>query len=63
MILEAVITATGAVEEIRVIRSVHPLLDESAERSVCQWIYRPATLHGRPVRVFLTVTVDFRLRS
>jgi len=60
--LEAVITAEGTVEEIRVAGSAHPLLDEAALRAVRQWRYRPGTLNGRPVRVILTVTVNFQLR-
>jgi len=28
---------------------------------VQQWKYKPATLNGRSVRVYLTVTVTFRL--
>ncbi len=63
VVLEAVITARGSVEEIRVLRSINPLLDQAAERAVRRWSYRPATLNGRAVRVYLTVTVDFRLRS
>lgn len=63
VILSAIITASGAVQEIRVLRSLNPLLDEAAERAVRQWRYRPATLHGRSVPVYLTVTVDFHLRG
>lgn len=63
VILEAIITANGAVEEIRILKSANPLLDASAERAVRQWRYRPATLNGRAVRVYLTVTVTFGLRS
>ena len=62
VILEAVIGSDGAVEDIRLVRSAFPLLDDAARRAVARWRYRPATLNGRPVRVYLTVTVDFRLR-
>jgi len=51
------------VQEIRVLRSLNPLRDEAAERAVRQWRYRPATLNGRSVSVYLTVTVDFHLRG
>lgn len=61
VILEAIITASGAVEEVKVLKSVNPLLDASAVRAVQQWRYRPATLNGRAVRVYLTVTVTFNL--
>lgn len=61
VILEAIITASGSVEDVRVLKSVNPLLDASAVRAVQQWKYRPATLNGRAVRVYLTVTVTFNL--
>lgn len=59
VVLEAIITAMGSVEEIRLLRSINPLLGQAAERAVRQWRYRPATLNGRAVRVYLTVTVKF----
>ncbi len=61
VILEAIITASGSVEEVKVLKSVNPLLDASAVRAVQQWRYKPATLNGRAVRVYLTVTVTFNL--
>ena len=61
VILEAIITAAGNVEDVRVLKSVNPLLDSAAQRAVQQWRYRPATLNGRAVRVYLTVTVTFNL--
>ncbi|HEX9148967.1 MAG TPA: TonB family protein [Thermoanaerobaculia bacterium] len=61
VILEAIITASGNVEDVKVLKSVNPLLDAAATRAVSQWRYRPATLNGRAVRVYLTVTVTFNL--
>ncbi len=61
VILEAIITASGSVEDVKVLKSVNPLLDSAATRAVQQWRYRPATLNGRAVRVYLTVTVTFNL--
>ena len=61
VILEAIITASGSVEEVKVLKSVNPLLDASAVRAVQGWKYKPATLNGRAVRVYLTVTVTFNL--
>lgn len=63
VILQAIITATGSVEEIQVLKSVHPLLDAAAERAVRQWRYKPATLNRRAVRVFLSVSVAFSLHE
>ena len=59
VILEATITTSGEVQEVRVLKSVNPLLDEAAVRAVRVWRYRPATLNGRAVPVYLTVTVRF----
>lgn len=59
--LQAIIAKDGSVEEVRVVGSVHPLLDEAAVQAIGQWRYRPGTLRGTPVRVQLTVKVEFRL--
>jgi protein TonB len=61
VILEAIITSDGAVDEVKVLKSADAILDEAAKRAVTQWRYRPATLNGRAVRVYLTVTVSFQL--
>ncbi len=61
VILEAIITSDGTVDEVRVLKSADAILDEAAKRAVLRWRYRPATLNGRAVRVYLTVTVSFRL--
>jgi protein TonB len=61
VILEAIITANGSVSDVKVLKSVNPLLDAAAERAVSHWTYRPATLNGRAVSVYLTVTVNFQL--
>lgn len=63
LILEAVITASGTVREVRILRPLNPLLDQAAVRAVRQWRYRPATLNGRAVPVYLTVTVRFGIGS
>jgi protein TonB len=60
--VEAVISDRGEVQDARVIQSTTiPLLNEEALRAVRQWRYRPALLKGKPVRVYVTVTVTFRL--
>ncbi|HEX7252080.1 MAG TPA: energy transducer TonB, partial [Thermoanaerobaculia bacterium] len=61
VMIEAIIGRDGSVREARVIRSAHPLLDEEALKAVRLWIYKPATLSGKPVSVYLTVTITFSL--
>ena len=63
VILEAIITASGDVADVRVLKSVNPILDRAATDAVRRWRYRAATLNGRAARVYLTVTVTFGLRS
>ena len=60
-VLQAIIGVSGRVEEVQVVHSAGALLDASAVRAVEQWRYRAATLTGRPVRCYLTVTVVFQL--
>jgi len=62
VILELLINETGAVQEVKVLRSV-PLLDESAIEAVLQWVYTPTLLNGQPVKVFYNITVAFSLKS
>jgi len=63
VILEAIIRTDGTVGEIRVLRCTQPYVgfEEAAIDAVRQWLYEPATQNGRPVDVYFTVVVEFRL--
>jgi len=61
VILEIVVGRGGDVEGVKVLKS-HPLFDEAAVEAVSQWKYEPALQSGRPVKVYMTVVVDFRLK-
>ncbi len=63
VLLEAVITSSGLVEDVRIVGSAGPLLDAAAESAVRRWRYRAATLNGRAVAVFLTVKVRFGMNG
>ena len=63
VILRAVITISGAVDEAQVVKSAGPLLDAAALSAVRRWSYKPATRDGRAVTVYLDVTVSFFLRG
>lgn len=62
VILEALVSRSGCVAELRVLRSVSASLDLSAVDAVSGWGYTPTLLNGVPVPVIMTVTVHFRLR-
>jgi protein TonB len=62
VILEATISASGEVTDVKVLRG-HPLLEKAAVAAVQQWAYSPTMLNGTPVPVVMTVTVNFKLPS
>ncbi len=61
--LRAVIRKDGTVGDIKVLKEPPGNLgfSEKAIAAVSQWRYRPATQNGRPVDVYMTVTVNFTL--
>jgi periplasmic protein TonB len=63
VILRAVITVSGAVDDVQVVKSGGPMLDAAALAAVRRWVYKPATRDKRAVTVYLDVTVSFALRS
>jgi protein TonB len=60
--IEAIIGPDGRVQQARVLRPVHPLLDPAAVDAVKQWRYTPTTVDGVAVPVVMTVTVQFNLK-
>jgi protein TonB len=60
VIIEAVISGDGTVQDARVLRGV-PMLDQAALDAVRQWRYIPPLLNGQPVSVIMTVTINFTL--
>ncbi len=62
VILEATIDESGAVRNVTVLRSQHPLLTPSAVEAVSKWKYTPTRLNGVPIPIVMTVTVTFALR-
>lgn len=61
VVLEAIIDRGGQVVDARVLRDLGMGCGNAALQAVRQWRYRPATLNGRAVSVYLTVTVRFEL--
>jgi TonB family protein len=50
----------GRIERLSLV-SGHPLLVSAARQAAKQWTYRPATVHGSPVRVITQIEVCFVL--
>lgn len=63
VLLSFVVTADGALEEIKLVRGIYPSLDKEAIRmvkSMPKWI--PGAQNGKHVRVRCTVPVTFMIR-
>jgi periplasmic protein TonB len=60
VILQAMISKSGAIEHLRLL-SGHPMLAGAAIEAVRQWRYRPYFLNGEPVEVETQITVNFSL--
>jgi len=59
VLMEIVINEKGRVESLKAL-SGNPLLVMSATQSMKEWIYEPATIDGRPIKVSTQVNVDFQ---
>lgn len=60
VVLEAVIDEQGNVQDVRVLKGLHPALDEAAVESLRTWRFKPAMMDGKPVKVYYTLTMNFR---
>jgi protein TonB len=63
VILRFIVTAEGNVENVSVVRGVHPLLDSEAVRvmSLCpKW--EPGRMKGKPVNIYYSVPISFALK-
>jgi TonB family protein len=61
VVLEAVISPSGCISALKVLRSRHPALDLVSLITVARWRYTPTLLDGVAVPVIMTITVNFRL--
>lgn len=60
--LEAIVAADGTVTFVRPLDSdIHPDFIKAAMECVAQWTYEPTRLNGKPIGVFMTVVIRFRL--
>ncbi len=60
VILFALISKAGAIENLRVV-SGHPMLVPAAIEAVSQWRYRPYILNAEAIEVETQITVNFSL--
>jgi TonB family protein len=63
VIVEAIIDRQGRVENVRVLKGQPYGLSDSAVECVRQWRFRPATLKGKPVKVYYVLTINFGITN
>ncbi len=61
VIVEAIIDDEGCVRNIRALQELPDGLTESAMAAVRQWVFSPATLEGKPVKVYYVLTINFQV--
>jgi TonB family protein len=61
--LELVVDSSGLAGDIRVLKPLHPDLDEAAIAAARQWRFSPATKAGQIVPVIVTMEISFQLRN
>ena len=62
VILQAIVDAKGNVTEIETLKPLPLGLTESAIETVKSWRFKPATLEGKPVAVYLNLLINFSLQ-
>ena len=61
VILAVALNAQGTIDEVKVVRSLDPGLDQASIDAVRQWRFSPATKDSKPVAVQFEVETQFRL--
>ena len=59
VVVYAIIHIDGSLDKIRVVRSLHPTLDEQAIISLRQWKFKPAHRDGQPIEVEALFGIPF----
>lgn len=62
VILAVAISATGRIDDARLIKSLAPDLDAAALDAVRKWTFSPATREGAPVPSIFNLTINFKLK-
>ncbi len=60
--LEAIISKTGCIVSISVVRGLHPALDSAAVQALSRWRFSPARIGGEPVLVSIKAEMSFTLK-
>lgn len=62
VIVEAIIDEEGCVRNVKPLQELPNGLTESAVEAVRRWVFSPATLAGKPVKVYYVLTINFQVQ-
>jgi len=63
VIIEAIIDEQGNVTNTNILKGLPMGLDQAAVEAVKTWKFKPAMLEGKPVKVYYTLTVNFKVEG
>lgn len=63
VIVEAIIGRDGCLNDMHVLKGLPDGLDRAALMALSNWVFDPATLDGKPVKVYYTLTVSFKVQQ
>ncbi|MCM1093548.1 MAG: M56 family metallopeptidase [Lachnospiraceae bacterium] len=63
VIIKFVVTSSGSVGDVSIIRSLTPEMDKAAEDAVKTLHFEPGRMNGKPVNVYYTLPVTFKNTS
>jgi len=61
VLIALVVDGNGIPQNLRIVKSLDPALDEKAMESLAKWRFKPGLKDGQPVPVQATVAVTIRL--
>jgi TonB family protein len=60
--MSILVSETGKVLDVKLVKSAHTLLDEVSLAAVRDWIFEPATKEGVPVKVWIPVSMTYQFK-
>ena len=63
VVVRFIVTESGAVDDLRVVKSSDPRFNDAVLAAVRAWRFKPATSQGRPVPYPKTLKIPFKIRT
>lgn len=60
--MSVLVSETGKVLDVKILKSAHPILDEVSVSAVREWIFEPATKEGVPVKIWIPVSITYQIK-